>query len=424
MFCSFSVHWRYPYRHLPDSFGPKIVDYFGEIELELAYGATRLMSDYLLIVVTAQFSLLLLMAMIFAMFFRHSLAGRLGVAYIAANLLFMLCELDVPDRNFTVASFYNVVIFFGCASVVWFRWVFLLSVLQDNFKIRAPYFLPLAAMLVTYFASALFAYNDNLVAARISDLAWYGLILALDGHVLYAAFFALPNDLVEFRRQFRIGFVMPLVSLVTVFNLLEIVALISSDGSFVAKNLEFTMTVTLVLAIWLATWIVAPRTADLFGGRRPGGEALEAQSVQMHASLPEPGMAPEDQTSSAAVTVDPVRDAILADLIRQMEGEEVFREHGLTLDELATRMAVQPYVLRRLINQGLGFRNFASYLNQFRVRAACDELERPELRQKQIISVALDSGYQSLGPFNRAFREVTGLTPSEYRRKSNAPAMV
>lgn len=391
--------------------------------MELGYGATRQMSNYLLIVVTAQFSLLLMIVVVFAIFFRHSLAGRLGMAYVAANLLFMLCELDVPDRNFTFASFYNVAIFSGCASVVWFRWAFLLSVLQDNFRIRAPYFLPLAAMLATYFASALFAYNNNVVATQISGLAWYGLILALDGHVLYTAFFALPDDLVEFRRQFRKGFVVPLVSLVTIFNLLEIVALISSDGSFVAKNLEFTMTVTLFLVIWLATWIVAPRRADLFGGRRPGGEAPETRSVQTPASSPESGMASEDRTAAAAVTVNPVRDAILADLIRQMEREEIFREHGLTLDQLAARIAVQPYVLRRLINRGLGFRNFSNYLNQFRVRAACDELARPELRQKQIISIALDSGYQSLAPFNRAFRELTGLTPSEYRRKSNTPAM-
>ncbi|WP_081786483.1 helix-turn-helix domain-containing protein [Kordiimonas gwangyangensis] len=28
----------------------------------------------------------------------------------------------------------------------------------------------------------------------------------------------------------------------------------------------------------------------------------------------------------------------------------------------------------------------------------------------------MDLGYGSLGPFNRAFKERTGLTPSEYRR--------
>jgi AraC-like DNA-binding protein len=33
-----------------------------------------------------------------------------------------------------------------------------------------------------------------------------------------------------------------------------------------------------------------------------------------------------------------------------------------------------------------------------------------------ILTLALDLGYASLSPFNRAFKAHTGLTPSEYRR--------
>jgi AraC-like DNA-binding protein len=33
----------------------------------------------------------------------------------------------------------------------------------------------------------------------------------------------------------------------------------------------------------------------------------------------------------------------------------------------------------------------------------------------RIITIALDAGFGSLGPFNRAFREAEGMTPSAYR---------
>ena len=33
-----------------------------------------------------------------------------------------------------------------------------------------------------------------------------------------------------------------------------------------------------------------------------------------------------------------------------------------------------------------------------------------------ILTIALDAGFASLGPFNRAFKAETGLTPTEYRR--------
>jgi AraC-like DNA-binding protein len=37
-----------------------------------------------------------------------------------------------------------------------------------------------------------------------------------------------------------------------------------------------------------------------------------------------------------------------------------------------------------------------------------------------VASIAFDLGFGSLGPFNRAFRDETGLTPTEYRRQKMA----
>ncbi|HBL92121.1 MAG TPA: AraC family transcriptional regulator, partial [Hyphomonas sp.] len=35
-----------------------------------------------------------------------------------------------------------------------------------------------------------------------------------------------------------------------------------------------------------------------------------------------------------------------------------------------------------------------------------------------ILSIAMDCGFGSLGPFNRSFKAMTGLTPSAYRRQA------
>ena len=37
-------------------------------------------------------------------------------------------------------------------------------------------------------------------------------------------------------------------------------------------------------------------------------------------------------------------------------------------------------------------------------------------RDVPILTIALDAGFQSIGPFNRAFKADTGLTPTEFRR--------
>ena len=38
-----------------------------------------------------------------------------------------------------------------------------------------------------------------------------------------------------------------------------------------------------------------------------------------------------------------------------------------------------------------------------------------------ILTIALDFGFQSLGPFNRAFKADTGLTPTEFRTAGGRP---
>ena len=43
-------------------------------------------------------------------------------------------------------------------------------------------------------------------------------------------------------------------------------------------------------------------------------------------------------------------------------------------------------------------------------------LADPTQEAVPILTVALDAGFQSLGPFNRAFKAQTGMTPSEFRR--------
>jgi AraC-like DNA-binding protein len=40
----------------------------------------------------------------------------------------------------------------------------------------------------------------------------------------------------------------------------------------------------------------------------------------------------------------------------------------------------------------------------------------PAQAEVPILTIALDAGFNSLGPFNRAFKAETGMTPREFRR--------
>ena len=78
-------------------------------------------------------------------------------------------------------------------------------------------------------------------------------------------------------------------------------------------------------------------------------------------------------------------------------------------------MAIPEYRLRRVIHERLQYRNFNALLHRYRIEEACALLADPQRRHLPILTIALSVGYNSINPFNRAFRELKGMTPSEFR---------
>lgn len=66
----------------------------------------------------------------------------------------------------------------------------------------------------------------------------------------------------------------------------------------------------------------------------------------------------------------------------------------------------------------LGFRNFNAFLNHRRVQRAQAALSDPGQSHLTVGEIAYALGYRSLGPFNRAFKDSTGETPTEFRART------
>jgi AraC-like DNA-binding protein len=98
------------------------------------------------------------------------------------------------------------------------------------------------------------------------------------------------------------------------------------------------------------------------------------------------------------------------------------RSDGLTIGSLAVLMSLPEYRLRQIINEGLGHRNFNAFLNRYRIDEAKTALADAGQKDVPVLTIAMDAGFQSLGPFNRAFKADSGLTPTEFRRLALAAA--
>lgn len=141
---------------------------------------------------------------------------------------------------------------------------------------------------------------------------------------------------------------------------------------------------------------------------------LSAMSLRIEPEVLKPAARPALETAA---------DPALAERLRQLvQVEEVFREEGLTIASLAERLAAQEYRVRQLINAQLGFKNFNAFLHHYRIREAQNALGDPARRHLSVAEIAYAVGYRSLGPFNKAFKEIAGRTPSDYRAQRQAEA--
>ena len=126
-----------------------------------------------------------------------------------------------------------------------------------------------------------------------------------------------------------------------------------------------------------------------------------------------------DGASGGRWTLDPIRrDRIVTRLAHLMNEERLYRDSGLSLPTLASRLGITTNHLSEAINQGLGL-NFFDYVNRFRVQEACVALRtRPEAT---ILELTHEVGFNSRSTFNAAFKKWTGVTPSAFRKTKEDP---
>lgn len=222
-----------------------------------------------------------------------------------------------------------------------------------------------------------------LVKAAGAAMRIVGVVMV--AHALWIAARGRPDDLVERRRRFRLFFIAAIS--------LQVIAVLVVELLWLGSEPPLWLSQTNVFIIAILTMGLALPLLRL---------SREFFAVE------------ERPDSRSGPRVDPVLEGKLLEL---MDGG-YFCETGLTIRTLANRLQTPEHQLRRLINGQMGYRNFSAFLNSYRIAAAKQQLADKELARKPVLTIALDLGFASLGPFNRAFKELTGLTPTSFRRRA------
>ncbi len=105
----------------------------------------------------------------------------------------------------------------------------------------------------------------------------------------------------------------------------------------------------------------------------------------------------------------------LSQLLEYMKNEKPYLEENITLKDLSEKLSISSHHLSIIINEQLN-QNFYNFINSYRINDVIEKLSDPANLNKNVLDLAYDSGFNTKSTFNIAFKSITGMTPTEYRK--------
>ena len=328
--------------------------------------------------------------------FGFRLASVLGTLASLAAAAYLICSQNWfvwPDGQIP----WFIIPFCVMGPVI--LWLFSLSQFQDHFRITAGHWALIVVYIILNQAHYRFGLEIEFLGNNIVETNHSAIRFGFIAHMLYVAWQGRAEDLLEARRRFRTAYIILVGVSLTVISVAETFYM---PGEIIHPYVQLTQSSGLLVLAFVIMW---------YGTKFQDGILL----------MEEPEVGPEKSLVAAKVAVDDPTEKYDLDMIRKRVVEDqLYLEQGLTIRVLAQKAGLPEHRLRRLINQHLGYRNFADFLNGYRIDEAKLRLADPDNRRTQVLVIAMDLGYGSLGPFNRAFKERTGQTPTEFRKQALA----
>jgi len=310
--------------------------------------------------------------------------ARLAVAMNLGICSYLIVTAGIWGRPSLIGLLFAL----GAGATPGLFWLFAKAWFNDEKQVAAVS----AALVVLSVANTLvvqLTHPSDGAANAISAVLFRASMLAFAGAALWEVWRSREGDLVERRRRIRPVLVCVVATCVIAIAFVEVAA---SPGT-PSPSWRLAVATGSSLAVFgFCAVLLRMRQGDLFGPAEITG-------------------------ASTKPSRNPGEDPLAAQLLQFMAGQMPYRDETMSIAKLASLLGEQEYRLRRTINGQLGHRNFSSFLNSYRLAEVKSALADPSQRDVPIITIALDAGFGSLGPFNRAFREAEGMTPSEYRAR-------
>ncbi|WP_126651553.1 helix-turn-helix domain-containing protein [Chryseobacterium aureum] len=96
-----------------------------------------------------------------------------------------------------------------------------------------------------------------------------------------------------------------------------------------------------------------------------------------------------------------------------VENKGYYKDVGFTISQLSNILRSNNLYISKSIKQN-GFSNFSHYLNTCRIENVKKLLQENDISKVTLMYIYTESGFSNQSTFNRVFKQIEGVTPSEY----------
>ena len=259
--------------------------------------------------------------------------------------------------------------------------ILLFVMLQSLFRIYMPFFTRLIMPLCLLSIAGILLFNKKLA-------------ILYSPYILLAGFiFFLPVSIIiltmmnKFKRdRLMLGIVIGFFTFAAIIGMIELINFIA-DGRYV-----FLITIYFI-PVFVITFI-------MLAAREYMKSTIEMELLYNTIKIPEKKDKDPIITDNTESKLNSVIDFININYMQDISREGLAGAIDMSTDYMS-----------RLFKTYTG-KKINEYINELRIQEAMKKLQDKEIK---IIDIALSVGFESLSTFNRAFKNVAGITPSEYR---------
>lgn len=126
--------------------------------------------------------------------------------------------------------------------------------------------------------------------------------------------------------------------------------------------------------------------------------------------------AERSQSKAFAKLAESTIQAYADQLTSLMNREKLYLNENLSLKEVSATLNCDPNLISYILNNHMG-KSFHDLINEYRIEDVKAKIADPRWNHLSLLGIALDCGFNSKTTFNRVFRQVTGVTPTEFQRE-------